>query len=405
MSRTRGEGNGWLQRKKGRWVYRYQITRASDGRTVENTKVIGLISDFPTEPDAWAEVERRHLKPKTLTANEITFGALAEVYIAHELATDRNKIRSKAPTTRDSYLHDIQRYIVPRWGECVALSIHPIEVEDWFESLRETSLKKGRGLAWPTIDKMRYLMSAIFACGQLRCGLPEGDAGNPIKRTRCRTISDYEVIVVTPEQVFAILQELPMLERVLTLLVAATGLRLSEALGLQWQDVDWQNSQINIRRTYKAKHGIDGTKNIQSKAPVPMHPLLAEVLGGWRRESPYAKDSDWLFPSFKLNGEKPRTGNMLAEDHLRPAALKVGVNGVEVSTRRFGFHTLRHSLSTYLVKSKVDPKVVQAMLRHKDFATTIDVYTHTFSDDRIAAQGIMLDAILNAKPNDSKAVN
>jgi integrase len=45
----------------------------------------------------------------------------------------------------------------------------------------------------------------------------------------------------------------------------------------------------------------------------------------------------------------------------------------------------------------VDPKIVQAILRHKDFATTMNVYTDTFSDDRIAAQGIMLDAILGPK--------
>jgi len=43
---------------------------------------------------------------------------------------------------------------------------------------------------------------------------------------------------------------LPEAERVLTLVIAATGLRISEALGLQWQDVDYANQRINLRRVW-----------------------------------------------------------------------------------------------------------------------------------------------------------
>jgi len=45
----------------------------------------------------------------------------------------------------------------------------------------------------------------------------------------------YRAVIVTPDQAFKILMALPESERVLTLVIAATGLRLSEALGLQWQ--------------------------------------------------------------------------------------------------------------------------------------------------------------------------
>jgi integrase len=43
---------------------------------------------------------------------------------------------------------------------------------------------------------------------------------------------------------------LPESERVLTLVIAATGLRISEALGLQWHDVDYANQRINLRRVW-----------------------------------------------------------------------------------------------------------------------------------------------------------
>ena len=43
---------------------------------------------------------------------------------------------------------------------------------------------------------------------------------------------------------------------------------------------------------------------------------------------------------------------------------------------RFGFHTLRHSLASYLVQQGKDPKTVQTLLRHADVATTVGIYTH-----------------------------
>jgi integrase len=63
---------------------------------------------------------------------------------------------------------------------------------------------------------------------------------------------------------------------------------------------------------------------------------------------------------------------------------------------RFGFHNLRHSLASFLVRSKVDLKTVQALLRHADAKTTLQLYAHSVSEDRLAAQGQVLDAILQS---------
>jgi Site-specific recombinase XerD len=61
-----------------------------------------------------------------------------------------------------------------------------------------------------------------------------------------------------------------------------------------------------------------------------------------------------------------------------------------VGKRRFGFHTLRHSLATFLVGQNTDPKTVQAMLRHADVSTTLGLYTHANTDAKMAAQGAVL---------------
>jgi len=113
----------------------------------------------------------------------------------------------------------------------------------------------------------------------------------------------------------------------------------------------------------------------------------------WRRETPYSKPGDWVFPSTKLHGRKPRCANMLVEDYLRPAAVKVGVL-TEDDSRRFGYHNLRHSLASFLVRTKTDPKTVQNLLRHSNVKTTLQLYAHSVTEDRLAAQGQVLAAIL-----------
>ena len=129
---------------------------------------------------------------------------------------------------------------------------------------------------------------------------------------------------------------------------------------------------------------------------MPLHPLLAEFMQEWKNTTPYFEPEHWVFASLKLKGRQPRTANMLVEDHLRPAAVRAGVlkKGEKV---RFGFHNLRHSLASFLVRSKTDPKTVQALLRHSGMRkTTLQLYAHSVSEDRMAAQGEMLEAILQS---------
>ena len=79
-----------------------------------------------------------------------------------------------------------------------------------------------------------------------------------------------------------------------------------------------------------------------------------------------------MFASKRLKGKQPRVAYMLVEDYLRPAALKMGVlkQGEKV---RFGFHNLRHSLASFLVRNGTDVKTVQKMIRHSDVSTTLRI--------------------------------
>jgi integrase len=238
-------------------------------------------------------------------------------------------------------------------------------------------------------------MSLVFKHA-IRHGLIVGGEGsNPLATVRCRTSSDFESMVIEPCQAFAIWERLAVPERLLLLLCATTGSRVSEGLGLQWADVEWARDRIHIRCAWTGGK-IGPTKTKASRSTVPMDPLLAEYFRAWRVETTYEKEIDWVFASFKLKGKQPLVGNMVVGDHLRPAAVAAGVLKAGDKTR-FGFHTLRHSLASYLVTAGTDPKTIKMMLRHADVSVTLGLYAHGNTTAKMAAQGVVLDAFFGVE--------
>ena len=297
----------------------------------------------------------------------------------------------------------LRNRLLPQWGNRVALGLEPLEVEEWLKAL-----KRKEGLANPTLDKMRRVMSLVYRHSQRYGLIPRNQESNPMRFVRCKTTSEYEAMILTPEQAYAVLLNLREPERTLTLLAAGTGLRISECLGLQWQDVSFAEAVIQGRTWTCGKVGWPKSK--ASKGPVPLHPLLAKFMFRWKRKTPYSQPGDWVFPALKLEGRQPRVANMLVEDYLRPAAVRAGILSshrddegrlVDDDPRRFGFHNLRHSLASFLVRTRTDPKTVQTLLRHSDVKLTLQCYTHSVSEDRMAAAGAMLTAIFSHAANRS----
>jgi len=378
-------------RKNGdTWVLRYFATRKADGRRVEHTFAVGLVCDFPTESAAWAEVERLllHINEPDFKGR-VRFADLAQHFVTHELGEQTEAVDPKSHTTIAGYKRILRNRCIDRWGKRVALSLEPLEIEQWLKAL-----KRNEDLENPTLDKIRRVMNLVYKHGQRYGLIPRTQESNPMRFVRCKTTSDYEAMILTPQQAFNVLMQLAEPERTLTLLASATGLRISECLGLQWQDVSSELSQIHVRRTWTCGE-VGLPKSKASKAPVPLHPLLAEFMQSWKNTTPYSQPGDWVFASFRCKGKQPRVANMLVEDHLRPAAVAAGVfkEGEKV---RLGFHNLRHSLASFLVRSKTDPKTVQALLRHSDVKTTLQLYAHSISADRMVAQGQVLEAILQS---------
>jgi integrase len=384
------------------WIYRFQNTRALDGKRVENTKVIGLVKDIgSSEAAAWREVGRLGLDTNIDQSHghNPTFRELAEHFRQHALKKESG-IGVKAEETVVIAELLLDKWVLPRWGDKKAAEIKPLEIEAWFEALTSQPYGKGKSpLTWATVAKLKSIMAQVFKHAQRHELIPatidnDGRPTNPVVLARTESGSSYEAVVVTPEQMIVVLNELDSpetrLEWTLALVHAATALRPEEAFGLQWRDFDWQNEQINIRRGWSKGKETPG-KNEGSMTQVVMHPALAQALQAWRRESVYHRDSDWVFASAKTKGKTPRSASIAGQDYLRPAAVKAGVipKGYK---GRFGWHNLRHSLATFFAANDVNLSVIQSMLRHSKPSTTA-IYTHRVKAAQMAAQAKFLDAI------------
>jgi integrase len=373
-----------VRRKEGEtWVLRFRVTNA-EGKRVEHIATIGLVREFPKDGDAWREVDRLGLGIRINDApapGRVYFKFLAEHYLRADFGSDA--VRPKSANTIPIVEHYVRDYLVKRFGEQIAEDIKPLEIQRWLKSLHDVT-----GLAWTTIAKLRGIMHRVYKVGILH----EHVAKNPVLHVETRSKSNYRAIVLTPAQTVAILKSLPSpLHYTLVLTCAATALRASEILALRWSDVLWEERRIRVSKRW-AK-GEDGeTKTDASDGYVPLHPVLAGHLQDWHRQSPYAKEKDFVFPSLMAEGKVPLNACSFVKDHLRPAAKAAGV--AIADGQRFGLHNLRHSLSNWLVnKGKVEPKTVQGLLRHSKIQTTLDLYTQEDCDETRAAQGSFLNAM------------
>jgi integrase len=402
--RTKGEG--WLRQKQYAdgmtWLFCYQTIRPSDGKRVENSKPVGLLSEFPTEKSAWAEMGRldlKHCLDKPLGSNP-TFGELAAHYRKHELSMS-GVISKRAGETTECAEHNLNKWLIPRWGNERALDITPLDLERWFEALATLPQgNKKKPLEWTTISKLKSLMSQVYKHGIRHRLLSMGVDSIPTKTARCKTKSGYEAIAITAEQMIIILNELDTpttrMLWMLALLHAATALRPEECFGLKWSDVNWAKGLININRAWSKGQETAG-KNEGSMTEVVMTSALAQQLRSWHEETLYGKNEDWVFPSLQKKGRIPRSASVAAQDYLRPAAVKAGVIPADY-TGRFGWHNLRHSLATFFGANDINLPVIQSMLRHAKPSTTAK-YIHKVNSAQAAAQRMFLNAIkVNPRP-------
>jgi integrase len=339
-------------------VFREDV-RNPDGQIERRQRNIrlGTLDELPTKSAARKRLSEllKNAPPKM----EMSFQELAKRWENAEGSTMK-------ATTLHHYKNALRAYVLPKFGERKITEINREDIQNFLA-------EKARKYSESTLRSMRVVLGLTLGwannCGWLeknpctRVKLPKRTGGRRVTRT-----------VLTAGQMNAIAEKLKEPYATLILFLAATGLRIGEAVAIKW--TDFRNNLLHVtRRIYDGD--VDAVKSKRSERRLPINPLLMERIEKLGK-------GEWVFRS--RAGTPLNPGNALKR-HVRPAAEKLGIS-------LGGWHDFRHTLSTKLRRSGVHPKVVSDILGHKKVNLAMDVYDRTDVEDFVQPLALVFNELL-----------
>jgi len=149
-----------------------------------------------------------------------------------------------------------------------------------------------------------------------------------------------------------------------------TGLRVGEALALQWSDVDLAHSKLHVHSTVvrlankKQSFVQDSPKSYSSERTIPLTPKAKEIL----RRMKLGNKSSWVFQNH---------GDRLSYESLRYQTKRLCENA---KVPYCGEHVFRHTFATNCYYKGIDVKILSRLLGHSDVSVTYNTYINLYGD-------------------------
>jgi len=296
---------------------------------------------------------------------DITFKTFYDQWI-------ESKTKSLKPSSSASYEHTFRLHILPVFGERLLCDITPLHIQEWVTSLSDKKLS-------PTSDKKLSPATVERCYRYLRSCLKQAEAWELITKCPCRSINlprtdGKEVVCLNAPEVALVLENSREPERTLFALLALSGLRRGEALGLAWRHITFRDNAIIVERAWSYWGGFQDPKTASSKRAVPLLPSLAAILKEYHQAQGEPGPDDLLF---SYNGTKPFDPKNVSKQFER-AVEAAGVKKVTL-------HSLRHTFASLALESGWSIKALQRSLGHASATMTLNTYSHMIQEDPGAA--------------------
>jgi integrase len=280
-------------------------------------------------------------------------------------------VRQLRWNTWAGYERRLRLHVLPVIGSMQLGQIRPDHVRRVLAKMAESKLSA------TTIACTRDTLATVLERAVKDRVLPH----NPVSAVDSVQRSKPHRYTLTAEQAGAFLRaaEGDPLEAVFVVTLHA-GLRQSEVLGLQWEDVNLDRAELAIRRALVRVKGRGlQTNDPKTDASAVVVPIGVRAVAALRAHKERLVAQNRLPAGFVFS-----TGNgtpISASNMLRSSFYPI-CERADIPTRPgLRFHDLRHSAGSLLIQAGVRPKDVQAILRHAKVSTTMDLYVHSYDDD------------------------
>jgi len=342
------------------------VYQRADGRWVGQITINGIkkykYSKTKREATAWINNMRQQIE-QGITARSMEM-KLKE-YLAEWLTTESSRLKKR---TVIDYGGVIRVHINPALGRYKLSEIDPILVERFYNR------KRSQG----TSERMLRLIHAILhhALGDaVRKRLLGWNPTDAVTRPRPQAV---EYVTWDATQVMSFLSYVESTRYAVLFAIALnTGMRKGELLGLKWQDVDWSNQSLHIRRQVQRFPG-EGLLFVDLKTKFSRRSIsLGEGSMQKLRDQGQLLDQDRM-----LAGERWQEHDLLFPNSVggpqdpSNIASRFKQYSQEAGLPLIRFHDLRHTAASLMMQLGAHPKVVQERLGHSRIATTMDIYSH-----------------------------
>lgn len=285
--------------------------------------------------------------------------------------------------------------VYAEFGKKALKNITTKQVQEFVNSLARpgANQKSGAPLSSKTITHHLSFMSDVFVYA-IRTGLC---TDNPCKSVVIPKQPKAEKKIYSQEEtalLFTRLRGEPLKYQAFFYLIAYSGFRRSEMLGLEWRDIDFENKLISVKRSsnYTSENGIytDSAKTRFSYRTIKVSDHIIKILRQLKEEQQEqaALCDDWI-PSNRLfikrNGApmNPQTPYGWLKEFCEKNDLPF-----------YGLHSFRHFTASALIAYGLDVTSVSRILGHGCPGTTLNIYSHAFQTAQAKASDAMDNAFL-----------
>jgi integrase len=288
-------------------------------------------------------------------AGSVTFKEYAEAW---------RLIQVWRPSTAAAAETYLRRHVYPHLGHLPVRAIRRSHIQTMVKALT------GELAPASVVQAYRWTVPVFRAAGDDKV-----IAENPCRDIRLPCVDKPKVVPLSTEIVSALIDGVPDRWSAVIVLGAGTGVRVSEALGLTNDRVDWMRRTVTIdRQLVGVRDGlpvfgpVKDRRNRPRTIPLP-DMVVATLVDHVRR---YGLGPEGLLFTNR-DGEPIRRTTF--SDMWRTKARPLGIPEGD------GFHQLRHYYASLLIRHGESVKVVQERLGHASAVETLDTYSHLWPDE------------------------